>query len=440
MAVSLSPDQVASLAPDAASLSAGKKLANGRVWLRTGCDDRAIWGECQGSALYQTRVDLTDLTAKCSCPSRKFPCKHALGLLLLAAASPAAVPDGPAPQWVTEWLDKRGAAAQRKEAKAAAQADKPVDEKAQARRAEQRARRVEDGLESLEVWITDLVRNGLGQAATQGPGLWETQAARMVDAQAPGIGSRLRRLGDHPRNAADWSRRVLAGLGRIELLIEAFRRLDTLDPALQDDVRSLIGWTLKEDEVTARGTPVDDRWWVVGQRDDEDERLRVQRSWLLGIATGRYALVLQFAVGQAPFPTNLIPGTVLDARLRYWPSAAPLRAQIEDRRGTAEPWSGEARGYATLDAMLAAHAAALAANPWADRLPCLLQSVRPARHRGDWHVVDASGQALPLATSQNWKLLAVSGGHPIGFAGEWDGAELLPLAAIVDGRYETLSR
>src|SRR5262245_4770218 len=105
MALTLSSDQVAKLASDAASLAAGKKLANGRVWQNTGCDDRALWGECQGSALYQTRVDLTDLTAKCSCPSRKFPCKHALGLLLMAAASPASVPGGRAPEWVTEWLD-----------------------------------------------------------------------------------------------------------------------------------------------------------------------------------------------------------------------------------------------------------------------------------------------------------------------------------------------
>jgi hypothetical protein len=440
MALSLSTDQVAKLAPDPASLSAGKKLANGRVWQNTGRDQRALWGECQGSALYQTRVDLTDLTAKCSCPSRKFPCKHALGLLLLAAASGDAVPDQPAPEWVTEWLDKRGATAQRREAKAAAQTDKPVDEKAQARRAEQRARRVEDGLLSLETWMGDLVRNGLGQAAAQGPNLWEAQAARMVDAQAPGIGSRLRRLGDHPRNVADRSSRVLSDLGKIALLIEAYRRIDTLDPLLQDDVRGLIGWTLKEEEVAARGTAADDRWWVVGQRSEEDDRLRVQRSWLLGLGTGRYALVLQFAVGNAPYTTSLLPGTVVHAQLRFWPSASPLRAQIEDRRGAAEPWTGDAPGHGSLAALLSAHATALAGQPWVERTPCVLKSLRPARHRGDWHLVDAAGQALPLATADNWKLVAISGGQPVDVAAEWDGTELLPLAVIVGGRYEQLAR
>ncbi|MDQ3283523.1 MAG: SWIM zinc finger family protein, partial [Acidobacteriota bacterium] len=31
---------------------------------------------------------LTDLASKCSCPSRKFPCKHAVGLLVLGVQSP----------------------------------------------------------------------------------------------------------------------------------------------------------------------------------------------------------------------------------------------------------------------------------------------------------------------------------------------------------------
>src|SRR6476469_839397 len=106
MALSFSTDQVATLAPDAAALAAGKKLATARVWRDTGHDERALWGECQGSALYQTRVDLTDFSAKCSCPSRKFPCKHALGLMLLFVASPSEVPSAATPEWVASWLAK----------------------------------------------------------------------------------------------------------------------------------------------------------------------------------------------------------------------------------------------------------------------------------------------------------------------------------------------
>ena len=136
MPLSLTPDQVSSLAPDASSLAAGKKLAAGRDWRVVGHDERALWGECQGSALYQVRVDLTDLTAKCSCPSRKFPCKHALGLMLRAAADASSIAATTAPDWVEEWLARREAAAGKREQKKAEVAATPVDEKAQARRAE----------------------------------------------------------------------------------------------------------------------------------------------------------------------------------------------------------------------------------------------------------------------------------------------------------------
>ncbi len=50
-------------------------------------------GLCQGSGRqpYQARVDLAEPAFKCSCPSRKFPCKHGLALLLLFAKTDTAL-------------------------------------------------------------------------------------------------------------------------------------------------------------------------------------------------------------------------------------------------------------------------------------------------------------------------------------------------------------
>src|SRR5437588_8586551 len=107
MPLSLTLAQISTLAPDASSLAAGKKLAAGRDWRALGHDERALWGECQGSALYQVRVDLGDLSAKCTCPSRKFPCKHALGLMLKAAGDASSIAAAAPPDWVAEWLARR---------------------------------------------------------------------------------------------------------------------------------------------------------------------------------------------------------------------------------------------------------------------------------------------------------------------------------------------
>jgi hypothetical protein len=93
--------QILALAPDAASAKAGQGLATARKWLTLGADGQAAWGLCQGSGKdpYQAQIDLTEPAFRCSCPSRKFPCKHGLGLFLLLASSAAAFKEKEPPDW-----------------------------------------------------------------------------------------------------------------------------------------------------------------------------------------------------------------------------------------------------------------------------------------------------------------------------------------------------
>ena len=115
-------DQVLAAAPDAASVAAGRKLAAPGPWSGTGvsAEPAALWGSCAGSGKtpYQTVVDLTGPAYKCSCPSRKFPCKHALGLLLLWSAGHVPEQDTPgdaAAAWLAARDDRATKAATRAE-------------------------------------------------------------------------------------------------------------------------------------------------------------------------------------------------------------------------------------------------------------------------------------------------------------------------------------
>src|SRR3954471_1022493 len=65
----------------------GAKLATRAKWPTLGANDDAIWGLCQGSGKepYRVAVDKNELAYRCSCPSKKFPCKHTMALLLLFA-------------------------------------------------------------------------------------------------------------------------------------------------------------------------------------------------------------------------------------------------------------------------------------------------------------------------------------------------------------------
>ncbi len=445
--MSLTAEQVLALAPDPAAAAAGRKLGVRRPWRNLGRSERALWGECQGTALYQVRADLADLAAHCNCPSSKNPCKHSLGLMLLAAGEPDALPEAEEPEWVAEWLGKRAAAAARK-AKRAESFDPEAADLAREQRAEKRLQRVREGIEGLDLWLADVIRGGIAALETQSFSFWEAQAARMVDAQAPGLASRLRRMAWISRSHSDWPQRLLRELGKLALLTQAYRRLDELDPLLREDVRRLVGFNLPQEEVISGPDGVADRWLVLAQTLEENERVRTQRSWLYGEASGRRALVLQFAAGEASFPQPLATGTRFEADLAFWPSAWPQRALIRERRGQAEPLRlvpeplPELAGTDTVAALLAEAAEALARLPWMERLLFVLRGVVPAPDAADgpWRIVDRQGEALPLTSGDPWPLLALSGGRPVDLVGEWDGEALIPLAAVGEGIYLPLRR
>lgn len=115
----LTSESVLALAPDASSVKAAQALLKPGQWPTLSFNETAVWGECKGSGAkpYQVEADLSGPVFKCTCPSRKFPCKHSLALLLLRVQQEAAFTQGEAPDWVKEWLDAREKRAARQEQK-----------------------------------------------------------------------------------------------------------------------------------------------------------------------------------------------------------------------------------------------------------------------------------------------------------------------------------
>lgn len=418
-------EQVLALAPDASAQKAARGLSTARPWQGFGfCDGDppTLWGLCQGSGAnpYQTCVDLAEPAYKCSCPSRKFPCKHALGLLLLWAGG--GVTDEEQPTWVKEWHEGR---ASRREKAQNAPARSGPSPKAQA----QRAARIAAGLEELDRWLGDQVRSGLAGAASAGYGHWEAMAARLVDAQAPGVAATVRGLAGAASDSTGET--LLTALALLRLLVTGYRRIEELPEPLAATIRGHVGIPVPADEVLA-GPAVRDRWSVVGVRDEAEDRLTVRRVWLHGADSGRSALVLSFAAPGQPLSADLVLGTVLDAELCFFPGALPLRALVNTKHGLVEPVPPAGLPIA---AALRGYAEALAADPWLTRWPMVLAGVTPAYSSG-WHLVDPSGAGLPLdpAVDVSWRLLAVSGGHPVTVAAEWSPAGVRPLTAWVSGR------
>jgi hypothetical protein len=427
----LTPDQITAIAPDAASLKAGRDLGSPRKWQSLGGDEEALWGLAMGSGKdpYQTRVSLADLATKCSCPSRKFPCKHALGLMFIATGEPTALTQKERPPWVTEWLDARAAREEKSASRATEKSSATVDEKAATKRREQRESRVGEGVALLRQSLLDLVREGLAGSAARDPSTWENLARRMIDCQAPGLAGNLRHIGDTILCDPQVDTELPLELGRLYLLLHTISQAaDHPNAAVRNEALAQIGGRSGNDASAAES--VDDEWFVAGRRVEERDRLITSATWLFGARSGRWARVLRFA----PHPQTVVEpwpvGSTVKTTLSFQPGLFPMRATPQhDGHAVMSPLPPCRENG--IDGLLDRFAAALAANPFLRSIPFLMPLFPAARAN---YLSDSNNVSLPWDTTTEGALRVdcICGGAPTVMCGDWDG-RAIRLLAILDG-------
>ncbi len=427
----LTPDQITAIAPDAASLKAGRDLATPRKWVSAGGDEEVLWGLAMGSGKdpYQCRVALADLASKCSCPSRKFPCKHALGLMQLSVSQPAALTEKDRPAWVVEWLEARTARQEKTEAKKEATAAKPVDEKAAQKRREQRDTRVREGLELLHQSLLDMTRDGLAASGPRDPETWENLARRMVDAQAPGLAGQLRFVADSVLRDPESETELAFEISRLFLLTKTALEVEDAAGPLKAEVAAQLGGRGAGDGQLSPEV-IGDEWFVAGRRVEERDRLLTSMTLLYGQRSTKWARLLRFA----PVPQTIAEpwpvGARVEVEMEFFPGLYPQRAQARGD-GLAKLASPPEPQENALDSMLQRFADGLAANPFLRQIPFLIP-LRPAEK--NTMLADAFGRGLSWSAPKDMaiRVETVCGGHPTLMAGEFDGRSLR-LLAILDG-------
>ena len=375
MAARWSTDEVLKLGPDDQVRRAAGDLANPRTWSELGSNDSLVWGKCQGSGKlpYQVTVDLTVPAFRCTCPSRKFPCKHGLALLLLWAGGGGYVADADsAAAFAAEWSVERESKAVAREQRSARRAETPPAPEEQAKREAARVSKMSAGFDEFSRWLADLVRQGLAAARRQPYAFWDTAATRLVDAQLPGLAERVREIAGDLQTRSDWADHLLDACGRWHLAAEAWRRRDTLDADVVANLRTFVGWSVVRG-VGSEQPRVGDRWHVVGLRHAGDDRLQSQRTWLFGESLEAVSVVLDFA-GRGPgAPGCARPRVNRRRRGRSVRGTAPRHVAFAGDpviagRITALP------AATSIEVSLTIAAEWQAANPWLDRTPMTLAS------------------------------------------------------------------
>ncbi len=406
----LSEDQILTLAPDEASKKSGKDLANPNKWVSKGANEQALWGEAQGSGSkpYQTQVDLLNIAFKCNCPSRKFPCKHGLGLMLFYSRQQKAFSQTEAPAWVTDWLNKRT----EKEEKKTTKEEKPLDEVAQAKRLQARQNKVADGIEELRLWMKDIVRNGILNIPEKAFSYFENIAKRMVDAQSPGLANMIRNLGESNFYAEGWQGRFMDQLAAIYLITAGYCNGESLDVMLQQDVKTWIGFTQNQEELKAQ-TGITDTWLILSKQTVEVDNIITERNWLFGTSSNQYALVLQFIVRGQGGVLTFTPGMFIQAELVFYPSVAPLRAIVKRQIAT-----NAVNSFTTFNnwqQVSETETLLSSSMPVRSERPFIIQHLKPVQYNNQWWLQDAEQKMMQLKNDNKtiWKILSLSGGNAL---------------------------
>jgi hypothetical protein len=405
-------DAVLALSPDKQVAGSAARLAAPGNWSELGHDEHALWGLCKGSGKkpYQVCVDLGDRATNCSCPSRKFPCKHAVAVQVLHARGSA--PAGEPPEWVSEWQHRREVR----------KTPKPLDDSPEAveRRAAQRARTVEardlavqGGVAGLREWLADVARRGVAELAGRDRTWWESIIRRMVDAQAPGLAGALEDLATVVFSGGrNWAERAADRLGSLHLL--ATLAADP-PPEMNDVIRMRLGYTVTEQEV--RDKPAwHDTWVVLLRKDEDDGRVRTTRQWVWGRERREWVTVIRHAAGNA-IPGPALPVGEFTGDLHPYPASAPRRMAVGDRDPSiaarpidiSDTWTDALAGLEPL----------LRQDPWQRLHPLTCKQIRLAE---GLNAIDADGRALPVVDDiAADRALAIHGGEPFDAIGLWDG-------------------
>jgi hypothetical protein len=446
--VSLSLTKIEALAPDQGSLDAARKLLKPSNW-PTLAEDGAglIWGECQGSGATPYRVSVTELDAgyKCSCPSRKFPCKHSLALMWFRAEGKVPFATGTPPDWVTDWLSRRrgptaGAAAAADRPKASigdtAEAEEAtVDPKAEARAAAARERNraereisIANGLDELDIWLSDQIDTGLAAFPAKASAACRVMAQRLFDAKASGLALRVDTLPARLFALPDASRPQAAvqELGTLHLIAEAYRRQESLSEALKSNVRQAVGWNVQREALLADADAlrISDTWRVWATRSEvQPDKLRRIETWLRG--SEWTAVLIEFVpVSTGAASAGFTAGDRFEAELVFYPSPVPMRAIIA-RQMTGSDASDAPLALPEQDVAAAygLYEQAMAQKPWLGDHPLMFRGAR-LRRSGEMLWLQDAQMMLPIDRAQATEVWPLLQFETIDGAGIWDGATL----------------
>ena len=443
MLLTIQSDQVEQIIPDASSAKSAKKLAKFEAWNNiSGSTDQWIWGEIQGSAIYQSAIFLPELKCECSCPSFKRPCKHALALLFvyteyqdkfIVQSDEQSIPDR-----VQKWRDKKTKTLEKKENKI----DKPIDEEARAKRQLAREKKMDAGIEALQTWLNDVVTMGLGRLRQQQHEKFRDIQSRLVDAQVAGLVSYLDEFSS-ALYQSNWQMQSSFWLAKLQTAVHLWQNRQQLQPELCEEVKQLFGVNLPTDvwdNISAQMLHV----YALGQVTQElvNTRGRYRRQWLWDSQNLRDYLILDFEIPPySNFGLTLPFQKQLALNAKLYPVVSQQRLRLEDNLMSFNDLSltlVAPKGFENFDQAFTQYANGLKQYPLQLVRFFWLEQLRLVKQDKVIYLVDQDQKMCEIEIKQFVELWFLVGTEPFSAGVEWNGLQLKLVSIWQGGHFECL--
>jgi len=417
---SWSYERLLSFSPDTGTLEQARRLFFSKKWTTLEGNGEWLWGEYTTAYgdQFKAAVRLEPPLFKCSCKSRRRPCKHSLSLILLFLnRADNWIVKEELPDWLLQQIQTR------KSSKTTV--INPAKQ-------EKRILLMDQGVAELEKWLLNIIQQGVAQFTN--PSDWENIATRMVDSKLGTIARQLRYC-QSLFQQEDWLDDVVKELGSLYLFVKAWQQKTERTTAQKNTLLQVAGWNIRKENVLKHPS-ITDNWLVLGLTTGNEEKLTFRRTWLRGENTNRFALILDFSYNNAGFENHWVVGAVLAGQLVYYPGEASFRALLKNYVSSKVAYDFKA-GYSDFNVMGVEYSQALASSPWLQIFPCLFNDVwlQYDKEKVSFYLWDKANNGIPIAVSPvAWQLLAISGSKPITIFGEYNGRFFIPLTVVDQGR------
>ncbi|MCA9839032.1 MAG: hypothetical protein KC422_19105 [Trueperaceae bacterium] len=397
--------QLLSLADNEHFARSSRGLATPFRWQNLGYSDKMLWGEYpqKDKEAIQVQITLPEMSFRCSCLSKTYPCHHGLALAFMFQEDSGSFQSSAAPAWT--------------------QSRKKLQYKEKYKSLVKPDRVQMQGFDMLETWIHDLLYHGLESARTYPYAFWHEMASRLVDARLAVLADDVRVWGQGSVKD-EWSELLLTKLGKLQILLEGFKRFEDLAPELQADLLRAIG-------VSPRLSPeiIASDFLVLGRSKTQTSSRKLERIWLKDLANGAVYGVENPLLKVENSNSQLLVGYAFQGELQVYRSGAPLYAEIAAVKNTIQTYNAPT-SESSIRAFLGRVATSTAKNPWMSVFPVELSEVCAIQENNNWLLIDKQGFRLPMISraAARWHLSALALEPNFQLFGELRQGQVYPLS------------